>query len=80
MATVALALAGNPNCGKTTMFNALTGGNEHVGNWPGVTVEKRVGPLRGDKEEARARVADLLARDPNDVRAAMWRRQELRRP
>ena len=50
MATVALALAGNPNCGKTTMFNALTGGNEHVGNWPGVTVEKRVGPLRTDKD------------------------------
>lgn len=50
MATVALALAGNPNCGKTTMFNALTGGSEHVGNWPGVTVEKRVGALRSDKD------------------------------
>jgi ferrous iron transport protein B len=54
--TVTLALAGNPNCGKTTMFNALTGGNEHVGNWPGVTVEKREGPLRATKGVA---VTDL---------------------
>ena len=37
------ALAGNPNCGKTTLYNALTGSNAHVGNWPGVTVEKREG-------------------------------------
>ena len=40
------ALAGNPNCGKTTLYNALTGSNAHVGNWPGVTVEKREGDYK----------------------------------
>ena len=41
--SIKIALAGNPNCGKTTMFNDLTGSNQYVGNWPGVTVEKRKG-------------------------------------
>ncbi len=45
-----IALAGNPNCGKTTMFNDLTGANQYVGNWPGVTVEKKEGRYKGDKE------------------------------
>ncbi len=47
---IKLALAGNPNCGKTTMFNHLTGSSQYVGNWPGVTVEKKEGKLRGHKE------------------------------
>ena len=48
---IKFALAGNPNCGKTTMFNALTGANQYVGNWPGVTVEKKEGKVKGNKED-----------------------------
>ena len=50
MAELKIALAGNPNCGKTTLFNDLTGSNQYVGNWPGVTVEKKDGRLKGHKD------------------------------
>ena len=48
--SITIALAGNPNCGKTTLFNDLTGSSQYVGNWPGVTVEKKEGRLKGHKE------------------------------
>ena len=56
---IKIALAGNPNCGKTTMFNALPGANQYVGNWPGVTVEKKEGKLKGKRKNDNIVVTDL---------------------
>lgn len=53
---IRIALIGNPNCGKTTLFNCLTGSNQYVGNWPGVTIEKKEGALKGDED---VRIQDL---------------------
>ena len=68
-----IAFAGNPNSGKTTMYNALTGRNEHVGNWAGVTVERKESPIRKgyyDGTEELVQYADSLQRSIYEAEAA----------
>ena len=62
-----IALAGNPNCGKTTLFNALTGNNQYVGNWPGVTVEKKEGKLKSNKELALIDLPGIYSLSPYSI-------------
>jgi ferrous iron transport protein B len=68
---ITMALAGNPNAGKTTLFNTLTGGHQSVGNWPGVTVEKKEGSLRFESHQIRVvdlpGVYSLTAHSPDEV-------------
>ena len=64
---IKIALAGNPNCGKTTMFNALTGANQYVGNWPGVTVEKKEGKLKSKKTNLSIKLESCVKQDVTGV-------------
>ena len=69
-----IALAGNPNCGKTTLFNALTGSNQFVGNWPGVTVEKKDGLLKGDKSVVIQDLPGIYSLSPYSLEEKVSRR------
>ncbi len=74
-----IALAGNPNCGKTTLFNVLTGSNQYVGNWPGVTVEKKEGRLKGHKDVVIQDLPGIYSLSPytlEEVVARTWLVQE----
>ena len=76
---ITIALAGNPNCGKTTLFNDLTGSSQYVGNWPGVTVEKKEGRLKGKRTSSsrtcRASIPCRPTRSRRSWRAATWSRR-----
>lgn len=65
-----VALAGNPNCGKTTLFNLITGANGYVGNWPGVTVEKKEAKLLSDKNVTIADLPGIYSLSPTAPRSS----------
>ena len=71
--SVKIALAGNPNCGKTTLFNALTGSNQFVGNWPGVTVEKKEGKLKGHKDVVLTDLPGIYSLSPDTLEEVVAR-------
>ena len=71
---IKIALAGNPNCGKTTLFNALTGSNQFVGNWPGVTVEKKEGKLKGRKNVIITDLPGIYSLSPYTLEEVVARR------
>ena len=75
---IKLALAGNPNCGKTTLFNALTGSNQRVGNWPGVTVEKKEGRLKNDKDVVVTDLPGIYSLSPYTLEEVVAREYLLR--
>ena len=74
MAQYKIALAGNPNCGKTTLFNALTGSNQYVGNWPGVTVEKKEGRLKDDKDVVLTDLPGIYSLSPYTLEEVVTRK------
>ncbi len=74
MAAMKIALAGNPNCGKTTLFNELTGSNQYVGNWPGVTVEKKDGQLKGHKDVIIQDLPGIYSLSPYTLEEVVTRR------
>ena len=75
--SIRIALAGNPNTGKTTLFNALTGSNQFVGNWPGVTVEKKEGKLKGYDGSSAAREAVIITDLPGIYSLAPYTPEEI---
>ena len=72
--SIKIGLAGNPNCGKTTLFNALTGATQYVGNWPGVTVEKKSGKLKGNKEVEIIDLPGIYSLSPYTLEEVVTRR------